>query len=355
MAEETGQEKTEEPTARRLQEARKKGDVPKSVEIASVAVLLAGLFLFYGAGEYMLDRLYVVMRHYLGNAHLIKVVPDNMVSLAADALWFSAQLVAPVLIVVFLAALAANFAQVGFFVSSEALTPKLDKIDPIAGFGRLFSKQAMANFVKSVAKLVIVGYVAYTVVRDATPQILPLIDQEPVQILVFLAKTSFWIFLKAVLIIAILAGLDYVFQRWQFRERLKMTKQELRDEARMTEGDPQVKGRIRSIQYQMARRRMMAEVPKADVIITNPIHLALALHYDGVAMEAPTLLAKGAGVIAERIKEIAREHSIPIVEDKPLAQALYKSVEIGNTIPGNLYQAVAEVLAHVYSLRKKSA
>jgi len=162
--------------------------------------------------------------------------------------------------------------------------------------------------------------------------------------------------LKAVLIIGALAAIDYGFQRWQFREKMRMTKQELREEAKQTEGDPYVRGRIRAIQHEMARRRMMAEVPKADVVITNPIHLAVALRYDSAEMAAPTVIAKGAGIIAERIKEIARENGIAVIEDRPLAQMLFKTVEIGKAIPANLYQAVAEVLAYVYGLRgRKSA
>jgi flagellar biosynthetic protein FlhB len=354
MAEESsGQEKTEAPTSRRLQEARKKGDVAKSMEVPSAAVLLTGLFVLYFFGVFMLERLQVLLRHYLGNLHTFQITPGNMTEITRESMLYTAIIVGPLMLAIFMIALIANYAQVGVLFTTEKITPKLEKIDPIKGFGRLFSKQTLANVVKSVAKLGIIGYVAYAEIKASLPGLLPLMDQEPISVLLFMGRVAFWIFLKSALVIALLAALDYAFQRWQFMEKMKMTKQELKDEAKQTEGDPHVKGRIRSIQMQMARQRMMAEVPKADVVITNPTHLAIALRYDPLSMAAPTVLAKGAGVIAQKIREVAAEHRIPLVEDKPLAQALYKSTGLNGTIPENLFQAVAEVLAYVYSLRKK--
>jgi len=356
MADESsGQEKSEAPTSRRIQEARKKGDVAKSMEVPSAAVLLAGLLTLYYASDYMLGQFFLLLRYYLGNLHAISITPNNMTVLTRETMLQSALLLAPVMGAIFVTALAANYAQVGFLFTTEKLAPKFDKIDPIQGFARLFSKQTLANVVKSVAKLVIIGYVSYAEVMKALPSILPLMDQEPMPILAFMSRVAFWIFLKSALIIAVLAAVDYAFQRWQFMEKMKMTKQEIKDEAKQTEGDPHVKGRIRAIQMQMARQRMMSEVPKADVVITNPTRLAIALRYDALAMAAPTVLAKGAGVIAQKIREIAEEHGIPLVEDKPLAQALYKSVDLGEPIPENLFQTVAEVLAYVYNVKRKRA
>ncbi len=354
MAEEgSGQEKTEDPTSRRLQEARKKGDVAKSMEVPSAAVLFAGLLTLFVLSGYMLERIGAIVRHYLGNLDTITIQPGSMTALSRESMLAMLEVLGPLMAVVFLVALIANYAQVGVLFSTEKITPKFDKIDPLKGFARLFSKQAVANMIKSFAKLGIIGYIAYSEVRDALPEILPLIDKEPVAILLFIADVSYWIFLKCAMIIALLAAADYAFQRWQFTEKMKMTKQELKDEAKQSEGDPHVKGRIRSIQMEMARKRMMAEVPKADVVITNPTHLAIALKYDVMSMGAPTVLAKGAGVIAQRIKEIAKEHGVPLVEDKPLAQALYKAVGLNESIPENLFQAVAEVLAYVYGSKKK--
>jgi flagellar biosynthetic protein FlhB len=356
MADESsGQEKSEAPTSRRIQEARKKGDVAKSMEVPSAAVLLAGLLTLYAASDFMLGQLFLLLRYYLGNLHAISITQSNIPGLTRESMFQTGILLAPVMGAIFLTALAANYVQVGVLFTTEKLAPKFDKINPIQGFSRLFSKQTVANVVKSVGKLLIIGYVAYTEVMKALNGILPLMDQEPVLILAFMGKIAFWIFLKSALIIAILAAADYAFQRWQFMEKMKMTKQEIKDEAKQTEGDPHVKGRIRAIQMQMARQRMMAEVPKADVVITNPTRLAIALRYDALAMAAPTVLAKGAGVIAQKIREVAQEHGIPLVEDKPLAQALYKSVGLNETIPENLFQTVAEVLAYVYNIKRKRA
>ena len=356
MADESsGQEKSEAPTSRRIQEARKKGDVAKSMEVPSAAVLLAGLLTLYYTSDFMLGKFLLLLRYYLGNLHSISLTPNNMTPLTRESMLQTGMLVAPVMSAIFITALVSNYAQVGILFTTEKLAPKFDKIDPFQGFARLFSKQALANVVKSVGKLLIIGYVSYTEVMKAMPGIMPLMDQEPILILAFMGRVAFWIFLKSALIIAVLAAIDYAFQRWQFMEKMKMTKQELKDEAKQTEGDPHVKGRIRALQMQMARQRMMSEVPKADVIITNPTHLAIALRYDTLAMAAPMVIAKGAGVIAQRIREIAIEHGISLVEDKPLAQALYKSVGLGETIPENLFQTVAEVLAYVYNLKHKRA
>jgi len=356
MAEEqSGQEKTEQPTAHRLAEGRKKGDVAKSMEVPSAAVLLLALLSIYLMGHYLLNNLLIILRHYLPNLHLIEINPGNMTTITKEALMFSALVVGPLMAVVLIAALIGNYAQVGFLFTTEKITPKFEKIDPIQGIKRMFSLQTFANSIKSIAKLLIVGVVSYIEVVKNLDKLIPLMDQEPYAILVFYAKISFWIFLKAAVIIALLAAADYAFQRWQFMKKMRMTKQELKEEAKMTEGDPLVKGRIRSIQMEMARKRMMAEVPKADVVITNPTRLAVALAYDNKTMTAPMVTAKGAGIIAKRIKEIAKENNIPVVEDKPLAQALFQYVDINNPIPDNLYQAVAEVLAYVYGLKKRSA
>ena len=356
MAEESsGQEKTEAPTPRRLQEARDKGDVAKSQEVPSAAVLLAGLLTLYLLSDYMLEHFSLMLKHYLGSLHSTTIVPANMTMLTRESMEYTVLLTGPLMAVVMLVALGANLAQVGVLFAAEKLTPDLNKLNPIQGFSNLFSKQTAAQTVKSIAKIAIIGFVAYIEVKKALPGILPLMDQQPIEILGFMGHVAFWIFLKAALIICLLAAADYAFQRWQFMEKMKMTKHELKEEAKQSEGDPLVRGRIKSIQREMARRRMMAEVPSADVVITNPTHIAVALRYDNLKMAAPEVVAKGAGLIAQRIKEIAGEHNIPRVEDKPLARTLYKSVEIGQPIPENLYQAVAEVLAYVYSLKQKTA
>ena len=356
MAEESsGQEKTEDPTSRRLQEGRNKGDVAKSMEIPSAAVLLAGLMTIYMMSGFMLKTFKELTAHYLGQADTIIIIPDNMASLTQESFLYAAMLVGPVMLAVLITALLANYAQIGFIFTGEKMKPELNKINPIQGIARKFSLQTLAELIKSLFKIGIIGYVAYAEVIKALDKFLPLMDQEPYQIFTFACQTAFWIFLKCALIIAVLAAIDYAFQRWQFMKKMKMTKQEVKEEAKMTEGDPQVKGRIRSIQMEMARQRMMEEVPSADVVITNPTRLAIALKYDAQQMAAPLVVARGAGVIANRIKEIAAENNIPLVEDKPLARALYKTTSVGNSVPENLFQAVAEILAYVYDLKNKRA
>jgi len=211
----------------------------------------------------------------------------------------------------------------------------------------------MVEFAKSLLKIIIIGWVAVVTLKNESSYLMPLMYQDKIQILYFLAQVSLKILVRCCAVIAILAILDYFYQKWEYEKNLRMTKQEVKDEYKQTEGDPYVKSRIRSIQREMARRRMMEEVPKADVIITNPTHLAVALRYNVMeGMKAPTVIAKGANKIAARIKEIAKDNDIPLVENKPLAQNLYK-IEIGEEIPPQLYQAVAEIIAYVYNLKKK--
>ena len=356
MAEnESGQDKTEDPTTRRLDEAREKGDVAKSQEVPSAAVLLAGLLTLYALGNYLLDRFYFVLRYYLGNLHTIKILQDNMTAISRDSMFYALAIIGPVAGAIFLAALVSNYAQVGILFAPDKLAPKIEKLNPVAGLKNLVSKQALANLFKSLAKLAIISIIAYKEVIKALPHIPTLLQQEPITIFIFMCRVAFWIFLKSALFLALLAAIDYIFQKREFIEKMKMTKQEVKEEAKSTDGDPQVKGRIRSIQMEMARKRMMSEVPSADVVITNPTHLAVALKYEALAMTAPKVVAKGAGVVAQKIKEIAKENGVAIVEDKQLARALYKTAEIDETIPENLFQAVAETLAYVYSIKNKSA
>jgi flagellar biosynthetic protein FlhB len=248
-----------------------------------------------------------------------------------------------------------NYVQVGSLFSWEAVQPDFGKVNPLKGFGRLFSRQAGAELAKAIFKLAIIGWVAYATIRAERLQIIALWNQETVQIFQYIGKVSFDLFLKTVFVMAALAGVDYAFQRWSYEKSLRMTRREVQDEYKQTEGDPLIKSRIRSIQRELARRRMMAEVPKADVIITNPTHLAVALRYRAKDMSAPKVVAKGAELVAEKIKEIARAHGVPLVENKPVAQVLYKTVDLGQTIPSSLYQAVADLLAYVYRLRGKTA
>ena len=261
--------------------------------------------------------------------------------------------VIPLMVAVVLVAFLANVMQVGFMIAPEKLTPEMSKISPIKGFGRLFSKQSFMELFKSLAKLAIVGGVAYWTVLGEMDNLDVLGKMEVAGICLYILKVILKIVIRVSVIMIILAAIDYVFQKWQFEEQLKMTKQEVKEEHKQSEGDPQVKSRIRKLQMDAARKRMMQEVPKADVVVTNPVHLAVAVKYDNFAMNAPQVVAKGAELVAEKIKAVAGEHGVPIVENKELAQSLYKTVEVGEEVPSDFYQAIAEVLAYVYRLKGK--
>ncbi len=348
----TGQEKTEKATGKKRQEARKNGQVALSREVSSVMVLGASLGFFYFAGSWVFANL----------SEFISGVYQNIDSLriasVEDASAFSMEILSkllltllPILLPIAIAGFIANVFQIGFQINSEALAPKLTKLNPISGIKRLASLRSLVELSKSIAKIIFIGSIAYVLVKGEMEQFPALIQQEVGQILVFIARVSLKICFFVCLAMLALAALDYLYQRWQFEEDLKMTKQEVKDELRQTQGDPKIKARIRGMQMEMARRRMMEAVPEADVIITNPTHLAIALKFDARKMIAPRVLAKGAGYVAQRIREIAEENRIPIVEEKMLARALYKMVEIGDDIPAELYRAVAEVLAYVYRLK----
>ena len=353
MAEESFQERTEQATPKRREEARKKGQVAKSKELASVAVLISGLLtLFWGGALFYLQST-TMLKYYLSNAASIKISEENMESIGIVAVKHFALAVGPLFMVLMLIALLSNYLQIGSMMSFAAIKPNFSKISPFEGLKRLFSAQAFAELIKSLFKIIAVGFIAYEVIKGEMNNLLPLLDQTPPQIFLYMTSVSYSIFWKTCLFIAMLAVLDFLFQRWEFEKSLRMTKQEIKEEYKQTEGDPQVRAKIRSIQREIARRRMMAAVPEADVVITNPTHLAVALKYDSGKMEAPQVVAKGAGFVAEKIKDIARGNGIPAIENKPLAQSLFKLVEVGMTIPEDLYQAVAEVLAYVYRMKGK--
>ncbi len=353
MAEESFQEKTEKATPKKRTKAREEGQVAKSREISSVCVIFVGMMSLLLFGAFIYTNTLTVMKHSflaIGTPGL-DMDMARCVEIANQVIGQFFVIVSPVMAAVFVAALLSNFMQVGFAISVKAIKPKFSKFNPIAGVKRLFGPNSLNEFVKSLWKLAIIGVIAYWTIKNEFKHLVPLADTSVASILIYILKIFFKMFMRAIIAMIFMAAADYAFQKWQFEKKLKMTKQEVKEEHKQTEGDPTVKSRIRSVQYQMARRRMMQEVPKADVIVTNPTHLALALQYESTGMNAPKVLAKGAGAVAQRIKEIAEDHDIPIVENKDLAQSLYKLVDIGDEVPAQFYQAVAEVLAYVYKLK----
>ena len=345
------QEKTEKATPKRRSEARQKGQVARSREVSSVAVLGVALILFYFAGAWLIDQLGREVSTSIGGIATRARQDADMASWALQAGWGYLRLILPIMGAVALAAILVNLLQVGFLFSAEPVMPKLSRIDPLKGAQRLLSRQSLAELLKSLGKIAVVGWVAYLTLKGEMKNLPPLVDMSCGQISVYLGNTMVKVMVRGFWVMLVLALLDYGYQKWEYEKNLMMSKQELKEEYRQTEGDPLIRGRIRSLQRAMARRRMMAEVPKADVVITNPEHVAVALRYDAKAMAAPTVVAKGANLLAQRIKAVAMEHRVPLVEDKPLAQNLYRLVDVGKEIPAALYRAVAAILAHVYRLR----
>ena len=352
MADRNFEEKTEKPTPKKRQDVRRKGEVAKSRELPSVAVLLSGVLTLAAFSPHIHAQLRSVMEKALFQFPTTEFGIADMVNLGQDMTGLFLLIIGPIMAVVFFTAVISNILQVGFLLSAESIKPKLSKLNPIKGFGRLFSIQSIMEFCKSMFKLLIVGAVSYYAIRAELDNLPALIDMELGAITSYILITTLKITLACALAMVVLVAADYAFQKWQFEKRIKMTKKEVKDELKTSEGDPLIKSRIKSIQMEMSRKRMMQDVPKADVVITNPTHFAVAIKYDSAVMGAPQLLAKGADEVARRIRTIAKQHDVPIVENKELARNLFASVEIGNEIPVDLYQAVAEVLAYIYKLKQ---
>ncbi|WLD83553.1 flagellar biosynthesis protein FlhB [Selenomonas dianae] len=344
-----GGEKTEEPTAKKRADARKKGQVGRSQEINSAFVLLVG---FFGL-KLLWDSIYFSIASYATYvfSNLNQTIDtENILRIFIGIVIVLAKTAFPIMIFIMLIGLAVNFFQVGLNFNTESIEFKLDKLNPINGFGRIFSKRALVELVKSFFKILVIGFFLYRFIHEQILAMPQFMFFDLTTSLTLVAEIIFQMAFIVIGVIMIMAFMDYGYQKWQTTQDLKMTKQEVKDEMKQTEGDPQIKGKIRQKQRQMAMARMMKEVPKADVIITNPTHYAIALAYEQ-GMIAPTVIAKGQDLVAQRIKEIGREARVPIVENKPLARTLYAAVEIGGSVPQELYQAVAEVLAYVYRLK----
>jgi len=351
MADRNFEEKTEKPTPKKRLDVRKKGEVAKSRELPSVAVLMSGILTMAVLAPFMNTQMRMVMERALYEFPTSDLGLADVVNLCHEFSLTFLFILGPIMAAVFIAAILSNIMQVGFLLSGESIKPKLSKLNPLKGFARLFSIQSLMEFVKSMAKLLIVGLVSYFAIKGELDRIPSLMDMELQAILAYILVTTLKITIICALAMVVLVIADYAFQKWQFEKRIKMTKKEVKDEMKTSEGDPQVKSRIKSIQMEMSRKRMMQDVPKADVVVTNPTHFAVAIKYDSAVMGAPQILAKGAGEVARRIKALAKEHHIPVVENKELARNLFVAVDIGQEIPVDLYQAVAEVLAYIYKLK----
>ena len=347
-------EKTEEPTAKRKKEARDKGQVPKSTELNSAVVLLFGFVCLksFGIKLYtgMLDIITLTFEVYMYKEDLFTV--KGVISLGTDLaiMFFTAML--PIFGVMMLAGVISNMMQSGLLFTVETVKPKFSNISPLKGIKQMFSlKQIAEFFTKTIVKVLIVGLVAYQTISNNVHALLNTMNLTPSATGEYIMTTIVDLGIRLGMFLLVFAIIDWIVQKRKHKKQLKMTKQEVKEEYKQTEGDPQIKGKIRQKQRQMAMSRMMREVPKADVVITNPTHFAVAIKYDPKEDDAPIVVAKGQDYVALRIKEVARESGVQIVENKALARTLYAAVDIGEAIPEELYQAVAEVLAYVFSMR----
>ena len=352
MAEDSDLERTEPASARKLDQAREQGNVPRSRELATLAVLLAsvgviaviGLFMFRGLSRVMQDTL----SFDAGDVASPAMMGRNLMDAGMDGML----LFLPMAVAVVVAAVAANVLISGWVFSTKAFEFDFAKLNPITGLGRLFSWNSLAELVKALMKGGLIAGVAGWMIWHQREGILGLAVEPLDAAMAHFGQITLLTFLAAAAAFGVIVLLDVPFQIWQYHRGLRMTKQEIRQESKEMEGDPQIKARIRSLQREAARRRMMQAVPKADVVVTNPMHFAVALKYEEKTMAAPLVVAKGSQLVAERIKELARENRVPIVEAPPLARALHRHGEVGDVIPAALFTAVAQVLAYVYQLNR---
>ena len=353
MADENDDEKTEEPSQYKIDESRKKGDVASSKELSSVLLLsgslltliVCGVFFYETFSEYI-DWVY---RQDFKNIY----TKEKFADVISHTAWTLVKCVAPTFGASVCLGFLSQFAQIGFLYSPEIMNMDIERINPIKGFGRLFSKKALVEAVKGVFKFTVVIVITYSVMKDNIGSFLGFLHVDAAQSLVFgkylMVKLGFSILLG----LGVVALADLAWEKWSYRQKMMMTKQQAKEESKEKDGNPEVKSKIRQIQRQMAQKRMMDDVKKADVIVTNPTHISVALKYDGQQMVAPSVMAKGADHLALRIREIAKENDIPIVENIMLARTLYKTVKVGHGVPRTLYKAVAEILAFVYKLKRK--
>ena len=352
MAESDGEERTEEPTGKRLEDAREKGQVPKSRELGTVASLLAAAAAFITMGGYMLQSVADMLSTSLNLSREQVFDTKLMIPLLGDAVFHMLEVFSPFFFLMALVGVASSVVISGWMFSAEALTPKLEKLNPITGMGRLFSWRGLVELAKSLAKFILVASVAYLVLSLKADDFLGLGTEPLYAGLSHMGHTITWVFLWVSCSLILVVIVDVPFQLWDHKRQLKMTKQEIKEEHKQSDGSPEVKGRQRQIQYQMSQRRMMEAIPSADVVVTNPTHYAVALRYDQDNMDAPKVVAKGADLIAMKIRGIAKEHDVPILSAPPLARALFHSAELDEYVPEGLYRAVAQVLAYVYHLRQ---
>ena len=345
-------ERTESATPRRISQAREKGQVARSRELTTLAMLLASGIVFLAWGGKMVNGLMVMLRSGLVLDRAVAFTPAAMQERLYEAAFGTLVAFLPFLGAMALTAALTPMALSGWLFTFEPLVPKFEKLNPLTGIARLFSVTSLIEMLKAVAKTVLIGGVAVWAILHFWDAMFGLATEPVESGTRHATEIILWVFIYVSASLLLVVAIDVPFQLWDHAKKLKMTKEEVRQEFKESEGDPHVKGRIRQMQREMARKRMMAEVPKADVIVTNPTHYAVALKYDAAVMRAPQVVAKGSHLLAERIMELGREHHVPVLRTPPLARALYRHAELGTEIPASLYTAVAEVLAYIYQLKR---
>lgn len=349
-----GGEKTEEPTAKKLEDARKEGQVAKSREIGNglglLALFLVLKFWIGSMGEHFLELFEAIYNRIPEITRLIgNPVPETGLSiLFKEAIILIIQIVLPIFIIGFLVAFVSDYVQVKWKPTGKPLQPKFSKLNPIKGFKKIFSANAIVELIKSIAKIGLIVYVVYSYLKDRQNQIFLLYNMPLMQAVSLVGTTVIDLGIRISAVYMIIALADFAYQKYKFKKDMKMTKQEVKEEYKNQEGNPEIKGKIRQRMREVSQRRMMQALPQADVVITNPTHYAVAIQYEPEKYPAPIVIAKGEDFLAQKIKEVAKENEIEIVENKPLARMLYANVEVGAQVPPELYQAVAEVLAFVY-------
>lgn len=353
MAEVDGQEKTEQPTSKKLNDSRDRGEVAKSAEINSFAVFTAGLIILFASKNFLGRQFYDLSYSLFNSLDSLSINRDSVQLYFIKWTLFIFESLAPILIGICVVSIIASTAQVGFKFSWKAITPKLSKFNILGNLKNLFfSSRSFIEILKAIVKIALVAIMSYSVVNKVIADSMSLPELSVDEIAKFMFEASYTLVWRISLVYAFFAAADYIYQRYKHSENLMMTKQEVKEEFRQSEGDPLIKSRIRHLQMQASKRRMMQDVPKADVVITNPTHYAIALKYDMYKDSAPKVLAKGVDAVAMRIKAIAIENNVPLHENRELARALFKHCEIGEDIPAQLFKTVAQILAYIFSLRK---
>ena len=343
-------EKTEDPTPKRRQESREEGQVAESQELNTALTLLFSFVILFFVMPHILKEIMQFITKVYSQYFAMEFSLLTIHNLSLEIMIFILKLIAPIFTMVMIVGVLSSILQIGFLFSPQIVQPEFSKLNPLQGIKQMFSKKTLVELIKSVAKIILVVGIAFITIRPVVSEFLLLIYSNLKKVVSLLGGLSFRLGIRVSLVFIVLGIMDLFYQKWQHEQDLKMSKKEVEEERKQTEGNPEVKQQRKQQQQEMAQQRMMQDVPDADVVITNPTHFAIAIKFDIETMEAPVVLAKGQDDIAQKIKEIAQENEIEIVEEKPLARALYRMVEIGEQIPAELYQAVAEILAYVYQM-----